>query len=85
MPNGKATVKAASRPARQLLFSEALQHTRPMAAAKGPQQEAPPSTTDTPKRDDTMERIRHEISVVGRRVEGMVSNISSLAEETKSL
>ncbi|KAJ1116176.1 hypothetical protein NDU88_004394 [Pleurodeles waltl] len=85
MPSRKTTGKAASRPARQLLFREALQQTQPMAAAKGHQPEATPNITDAPKQDDTMERILQEISAIGRRLEGINSNISSLAEKTKSI
>ncbi|KAJ1116179.1 hypothetical protein NDU88_004397 [Pleurodeles waltl] len=85
MLNRKTTGKAASRLARQLLFREALQQTQPMATEKGHQPEATSNITDAPKQDDTMERILQEISAIGRRLEGIDSNISSLAEKTKSI
>ncbi|KAJ1203133.1 hypothetical protein NDU88_006927 [Pleurodeles waltl] len=56
-----------------------------MAAAKGMQPELLYNPTDTPKQDTTMERKLQEILVVGKRLEGIDSNISSLAEKTKSI
>ncbi|KAJ1197654.1 hypothetical protein NDU88_001510 [Pleurodeles waltl] len=56
-----------------------------MAAAKVAQAEILPSATDVSKQDTSIERILKEILVVGCRLEGMDSNIFSLAEETKSI
>ncbi|KAJ1103817.1 hypothetical protein NDU88_001238 [Pleurodeles waltl] len=88
MPGGKSGQKPLGKPARQLLFSEALQHkytaspTTGLAAA--PKPNPPPAMAD---RDQpaTMERILQEITAVTRRMEGMDASISSLTLETKSI
>ncbi|KAJ1082581.1 hypothetical protein NDU88_002746 [Pleurodeles waltl] len=85
MLNGKSAGKAASKPVRQLLFSEALQYSRPMATAKGAQPESLSSAMDAPKQNTKLECILQEILSISCRLEGMDSNISSLAEETKSI
>ncbi|KAJ1124328.1 hypothetical protein NDU88_002789 [Pleurodeles waltl] len=85
MPGNKPSNKHLGKPARQLLFSEALRQNR-----------APPSTTQehlTNQLSDmadasqsaTMDRILQEKSAVSRRLEGMDSRMISLTEETKSM
>ncbi|KAJ1127814.1 hypothetical protein NDU88_006207 [Pleurodeles waltl] len=83
MPRGKATGKATGKPARQLLFSEALR-----------QQKHPPTEDPSPlpcanMADDmqgaTMDRILQEISAVGRKLEGMDNAMVALTAETRSM
>ncbi|KAJ1115321.1 hypothetical protein NDU88_003546 [Pleurodeles waltl] len=82
MPRGKATGKATGKTPRQLLFSEALR-----------QQKHPPTEDPLPSRtnmtDDmqgaTMDRILQEISVVGRKLEGMDNAMVTLTVETRSM
>ncbi|KAJ1162341.1 hypothetical protein NDU88_002809 [Pleurodeles waltl] len=85
MPGGWSSHKNTGKPARQLLFSEAL------LQAKGapPQTATQPSTTHqemaNPAQEPTMDRILQEISAVGRRLEGMDNAMVSMAAETKSI
>ncbi|KAJ1097646.1 hypothetical protein NDU88_002763 [Pleurodeles waltl] len=72
-------------PARQLLFSEALLHSRPTSSTTGSHPTTQPQTMTDPTQEATMERILQEITEVGRRLEGMGSAITSLTAETKSM
>ncbi|KAJ1123472.1 hypothetical protein NDU88_001941 [Pleurodeles waltl] len=75
MPNGKM----ADKQTHQLLFSEAISLSRPMASPAAPV--APSSTapfTDATS-DTTMEEILQEIAAVGRRLEAMDSKITYLS------
>ncbi|KAJ1207363.1 hypothetical protein NDU88_002754 [Pleurodeles waltl] len=88
MPGNKLNKKSASKPARQLLFSEALQPKRLAFATTSPQTSSPPteSTTMADKSHlTTMDRILQEITTVRRRIEGMDASITSLTLETKSM
>ncbi|KAJ1172073.1 hypothetical protein NDU88_003925 [Pleurodeles waltl] len=88
MPGNKLNQKPASKPARQLLFSEALQHKRLASTTTNPQTSSPPteSTTMAEKSHSaTMDRILQEITTVSRRIEGMDASITSLTLETKSM
>ncbi|KAJ1148561.1 hypothetical protein NDU88_001389 [Pleurodeles waltl] len=88
MPGNKLNQKSASKPARQLLFSEALQHKRLASTTTNPQTSPPPteSTTMAEKsHPTTMDRILQEITTVSRRIEGMDASITSLTLETKSM
>ncbi|KAJ1141524.1 hypothetical protein NDU88_007854 [Pleurodeles waltl] len=88
MPGNKLNQKSASKPARQLLFSEALQHKRLTSTTISPQTSPPPteSTTMADKNHPTtMDRIFQEITTVRRRIEGMDVSITSLTLETKSM
>ncbi|KAJ1217573.1 hypothetical protein NDU88_005167 [Pleurodeles waltl] len=88
MPGGKSGHKPTGKPARQLLFSEALQHKRPTSPIVGPHTSlipAQPSTMSEKEQPTTMERILQEIPAVSRRIEGMDTSISSLTLETKSM
>ncbi|KAJ1213713.1 hypothetical protein NDU88_001345 [Pleurodeles waltl] len=85
MPNRKSSGKMSVKPARQLLFSEALQHSRPVASAPDPQLVDRPTLITGLEQDNTIERIPQEITAVGRRLEGMDSTMSTLAAETKSI
>ncbi|KAJ1172597.1 hypothetical protein NDU88_004442 [Pleurodeles waltl] len=85
MPGGQSSHKNTGKPARQLLFSEAL------LQAKG----APPWTATQPStthqemvnqaQGPTMDHILQEISAVGRRLEGMDNAMVSMVAETKSI
>ncbi|KAJ1201932.1 hypothetical protein NDU88_005736 [Pleurodeles waltl] len=85
MPGGRTSDKHSGTPARQLLFSEALQHSRPPSSASGPQPATQTCTMAGPTQEATMNRILQEISAVGRRLEGMDNAITSLTVETKSM
>ncbi|KAJ1137373.1 hypothetical protein NDU88_003782 [Pleurodeles waltl] len=70
---------------RQLLFSKPLQQPHAMGVTGVM---SPPGHTLAPSdtaQDPTMERILQEITAVGRSLEGMDTNISALAAETKSI
>ncbi|KAJ1152913.1 hypothetical protein NDU88_005687 [Pleurodeles waltl] len=82
MPGGKATEKSTGRPARQLLFSEALQYKRPVSSAVGPRLYSSPVQPSTMS---DIDRILQEITAVSSRIEGMDAAVSSLTLETKSM
>ncbi|KAJ1157489.1 hypothetical protein NDU88_010200 [Pleurodeles waltl] len=82
MAGGKPTGKPDGKTARQLFFSEALQHSRPTTTTVGPPTTVLPHTMARPEQETTMERKLQEITGVGRRIEGMDSAISSLTTET---
>ncbi|KAJ1124351.1 hypothetical protein NDU88_002812 [Pleurodeles waltl] len=83
MPRGKATGKATGKPARQLLFSEALHQQ------KHPSAEDPPPLPCANMADDmqgaTMDRILQEILAVSRKLEGMDNAMEALTAETRSM
>ncbi|KAJ1104395.1 hypothetical protein NDU88_001807 [Pleurodeles waltl] len=85
MPGGRSSHKNTGKPARQLLFSEALLQVKGAL----PQTATQPSTTHqemaNPAQEPTMDRILQEISAVGRRLEGMDNAMVSMAVETKSI
>ncbi|KAJ1101106.1 hypothetical protein NDU88_006179, partial [Pleurodeles waltl] len=88
MHGNKLNQKATSKPTRQLLFSEALQHKRLASTSINPQTSSPPteSTTMAEKsHSTTMDRILQEITTVSRRIEGMDASITSITLETKSM
>ncbi|KAJ1130859.1 hypothetical protein NDU88_009204 [Pleurodeles waltl] len=88
MPGSKPNHKFNGKPARQLLFSEALHHKRPTSMATGPHVLPPPiqpTAMSDKEQSTTMERILHEITAISRRLEGMDASISSLTLETKSM
>ncbi|KAJ1101503.1 hypothetical protein NDU88_006570 [Pleurodeles waltl] len=74
-----------SRVRTQLLFSEALHHSRPLASLRESQSTNSLTATDNPELGTTMDRILQEITEVGCRMEGTDSTISTLAAETKSI
>ncbi|KAJ1157392.1 hypothetical protein NDU88_010105 [Pleurodeles waltl] len=80
MPGGKSSNKPSDKPARQLLFSEALRHSQTLSPAS---QVHPASHMADTSQGATMDGILQEISVVGRRLEGMDSMMASLREDTK--
>ncbi|KAJ1218364.1 hypothetical protein NDU88_005944 [Pleurodeles waltl] len=87
MPGSKPNHKPASKPARQLLFSEALHHKRLTPTTTGPHASPPPTepiTMSDKEHSTTMERILQEITV-SRRIEGMDASLTSLTLETKSM
>ncbi|KAJ1145940.1 hypothetical protein NDU88_012223 [Pleurodeles waltl] len=85
MPGNKPSNKHLGKPARQLLFLEALRQNR--APPSTPQEHLTnqPSDMADASQGATMDRILQEISAVGRRLEGMDSRMISLTEETKSM
>ncbi|KAJ1090428.1 hypothetical protein NDU88_003560 [Pleurodeles waltl] len=85
MPRGKTTGKAQGKPARQLLFSEALcqQKHSPVVDPL-----APPHTNINMIEDTqgaSMDRILQEISAVGRKLKGMDNAIVALTAETRAM
>ncbi|KAJ1197854.1 hypothetical protein NDU88_001699 [Pleurodeles waltl] len=85
MPGGRSSNKNSGKLVRQLLFSEALLHSKvppPTPAALPP---ARHHTMADAAQESTMDRILQEISAVGRRLEGMDSATVSLTGETKSI
>ncbi|KAJ1194055.1 hypothetical protein NDU88_003350 [Pleurodeles waltl] len=88
MPGNKPNHKPASKPERQLLFSEALQHKRSTSTTTGSHASPPPTEpimTSDKDHSTTMEPILQEITTVSRRIEGMDASITSLTLETKSM
>ncbi|KAJ1114066.1 hypothetical protein NDU88_002305 [Pleurodeles waltl] len=83
MPRGKTAGKVLGKPARQLLFSEALRQQKHPSTA-----DSPPPSHDTMS-DDTqgtsMDRILQQISSVGRKLEGMDTAMTALTAETRSM
>ncbi|KAJ1210986.1 hypothetical protein NDU88_006348 [Pleurodeles waltl] len=83
MPSGKTTGKTTGKPARQLLFSEALRQQ------KHPSVKDPPPLPRTSMADDTqgatMDHILQEISAVRCKLEGMDSAMVALTAETRSM
>ncbi|KAJ1119291.1 hypothetical protein NDU88_007477 [Pleurodeles waltl] len=85
MPRGKATDKSLGKPARQLLFSEALRQQ------KHPQAEDtllhPHITGNMAEgtQGASMDRMLQEISAVGRKLEGIDSAMVALTAETRSM
>ncbi|KAJ1176714.1 hypothetical protein NDU88_001982 [Pleurodeles waltl] len=79
MPRGKTTGKTTGKPARQLLFSEALHQQ------KHPSAEDPPPLPRTSMADNTqgatMDRILQEISAVSRKLDGMDSAMVALTAD----
>ncbi|KAJ1177661.1 hypothetical protein NDU88_002913 [Pleurodeles waltl] len=83
MPRGKTLGKTPGKPARQLLFSEAL------CQQKHPSKEDPPSFPRSSMADDahgtTMDRILQKISAVSRKLDGMDRATVALTAETRSM
>ncbi|KAJ1080674.1 hypothetical protein NDU88_000868 [Pleurodeles waltl] len=80
MPRGKTTAKATGKPARQLLFSEALRQQKHSSAEDSPPL---PCTTWQTTQGATMDRILQEISAVSRKLEGMDNAMVALTAETR--
>ncbi|KAJ1096621.1 hypothetical protein NDU88_001756 [Pleurodeles waltl] len=85
MPGGKSSNKHLGKPARQLLFSEALRQTRTPSPAPQEHPTIQSRVMADTSQGATMDRILQEISAVGRRLEGMDSMMTSLTEDTKSM
>ncbi|KAJ1217136.1 hypothetical protein NDU88_004733 [Pleurodeles waltl] len=83
MPGGRSSIKTSGKQARQLLFSEALLHSKASPPVPVTHQPVQHHAMSDPAQETTMERILQEISAVGRRLEGMDNTIASLAAETK--
>ncbi|KAJ1090300.1 hypothetical protein NDU88_003433 [Pleurodeles waltl] len=85
MPGSRSSNKNLGKPARQLLFSEALFQSKvppPTSAALPPARHH--AMADSAQ-ESTMDRILQEILAVGRRLEEMDSAMVSLTAETKSI
>ncbi|KAJ1175414.1 hypothetical protein NDU88_000702 [Pleurodeles waltl] len=85
MPGNKPSNNHLGKPARQLLFSEALRQNRAQPSTHQEHMTHQPSDRADAPQGATMDRILQEISAVGRRLEGMDSRMISLTEETKSM
>ncbi|KAJ1125566.1 hypothetical protein NDU88_003994 [Pleurodeles waltl] len=88
MPGNKPNHKSASKPAQQLIFSEALHHKRLTPTTTSPRTSPPPTEPTTMSDKDhstTMDRILQEITTVSRHIEGIDASITSLTLETKSM
>ncbi|KAJ1127552.1 hypothetical protein NDU88_005951 [Pleurodeles waltl] len=85
MPRGKTKGKALGKPARQLLFSEALRQQKHSPVVDP----LTPLHTNTNMTEDTQgastDRILQEISAVGRKLEGMDNAMVALTAETRSM
>ncbi|KAJ1159506.1 hypothetical protein NDU88_000013 [Pleurodeles waltl] len=86
MPRGKVTGKPSGKPARQLLFSEALCQQK-YPPAKDPPPHPPTNTGNMEEgpQGASMDRILQEISAVGRKLEGMDHAMMALTAETRSM
>ncbi|KAJ1091290.1 hypothetical protein NDU88_004417 [Pleurodeles waltl] len=85
MPGGRSSHKNTGKPARQLLFSEALLQAKGVSLPTATQPSATYQEMADPAKEPTMDRILQEISAVGRRLEGMDSAMVSMAVEMKSI
>ncbi|KAJ1084541.1 hypothetical protein NDU88_004688 [Pleurodeles waltl] len=85
MPGGRSVAKPSGNPARQLLFSGALLHSKTSHPAPAAQQPARTHTMSDTAQESTMDRILQQISAVGCRLEGMDNAMASLTAETKSI
>ncbi|KAJ1155757.1 hypothetical protein NDU88_008486 [Pleurodeles waltl] len=85
MPGGRSSTKNSGKPARQLLFSEDLLHSKVPPSAPLAQQAARHHTMTDSVQESTMDCILQEISAVGRRLKGMDNAMASLTAETKSI
>ncbi|KAJ1128234.1 hypothetical protein NDU88_006613 [Pleurodeles waltl] len=85
MATGKSGDKPSGKPARQLLFSEALQYSHPLASLRDSQLMNLLTATDKPEQGTTMDRILQNSTAVDRRLEGIDSTVSTMAAETKSI
>ncbi|KAJ1213427.1 hypothetical protein NDU88_001064 [Pleurodeles waltl] len=85
MPDGRSSAKNSGKPARQLLFSEALLHSKTSSPSAVAQQPTRTHTMSDTAQEPTMDRILQEISAVGCRLEGMDNTMASLTSETKSI
>ncbi|KAJ1188590.1 hypothetical protein NDU88_005349 [Pleurodeles waltl] len=83
MPGGQSSHKNSSMPVRQLSFSEALLQTKVAPPVSAAQPSATHHNMADLAQESTMDRILQEMSVVGRRLEGMDSAMVSLTAETK--
>ncbi|KAJ1116205.1 hypothetical protein NDU88_004423 [Pleurodeles waltl] len=83
MPRGKTAGKTPGKPARQLLFSEALRQQKHPSAEDQPPLPRNSMANDT--QGATMDHILQEISAVSRKLEGMDSAMVALTAETRSM
>ncbi|KAJ1108386.1 hypothetical protein NDU88_005762 [Pleurodeles waltl] len=85
MPGGRSLAKNSGKPARQLLFSEALLHSKTSYPAPVAQQPDRNHNMSDSAQESTIDRTLQEISVVGRRLEGMDNAMASLTAESNSI
>ncbi|KAJ1113533.1 hypothetical protein NDU88_001775 [Pleurodeles waltl] len=83
MPRGKTAGKASGKPARQLLFSEALRQQKHSSTADS--SPLPHAIMSEDAQGVSMDRILQEISAVGRKLEGMDNAMTALTAETRSM
>ncbi|KAJ1191686.1 hypothetical protein NDU88_001002 [Pleurodeles waltl] len=85
MPGRPSSHKNTGKPARELLFSEALLQAKEVPPLTATQPSATHQEMAHPAQEPTMDHILQEISAVDRRLEGMDSAMVSMAAETKSI
>ncbi|KAJ1169782.1 hypothetical protein NDU88_001673 [Pleurodeles waltl] len=85
MTGGRSSHKDTGKPARQLLFFEALHQVKGAPPQTATQPSATHQEMANPAPEPTMDRILQEILAVGRRLEGMDNAMVSMAVETKSI
>ncbi|KAJ1082456.1 hypothetical protein NDU88_002624 [Pleurodeles waltl] len=85
MPGRQSSHKNTGKPARQLLFSEALLQAKGVPPPTATQTSAAHQEIADPAQEPTMDRILQEISAVGRRLEGMNSAMVLMTAETKTI
>ncbi|KAJ1190714.1 hypothetical protein NDU88_000036 [Pleurodeles waltl] len=85
MLGSRSSSKNSDKPVRQLLFSEALLHSKVSPPTSAVQQTARLHTMTDQVHESTINNILQEISAVGRRLEGMDNAMASLTAETKSI
>ncbi|KAJ1150407.1 hypothetical protein NDU88_003200 [Pleurodeles waltl] len=83
MPGGRSSTKNSGKLVRQLLFYEALLHSKVHLSTPVGQQAARHHTMTHSAQESTMDRILQEISAVGRRLEEMDNSMASLTGKTK--
>ncbi|KAJ1138860.1 hypothetical protein NDU88_005241 [Pleurodeles waltl] len=83
MPRGKTMSKVTGKPARQLLFYEALRQQKHPSVEDSPPLPRANMADDT--QGATMDRILQEISAVSRKLEGMDNAMVALTAETRSV
>ncbi|KAJ1203345.1 hypothetical protein NDU88_007132 [Pleurodeles waltl] len=77
--------KTAGKHTRQLLFSEAISQSHPMASPAAPVASGPKASTNDALSDNAMECILQEIAAVGRRLEDKGSKITDLSMASHSI
>ncbi|KAJ1125508.1 hypothetical protein NDU88_003937 [Pleurodeles waltl] len=83
MPRGKTTGKATGKPARQLVFSEAIRQQKHPSVEDSPPLPRANMADDT--QGATMDRVLQEISAVSHKLEGIDNAMVALRAEMRSM